>query len=230
MHLTMIAFEDVVTYDTIIRLQDVEMGPGIQRMMEEERSSLATRRVVDRADDFIDVARRERERRREDDLRRLAERLEHDRIEAGGTEALPEGVRRGALAGLSEDDRARAVDAALSELLTEGSSSPKDARSLAREQAKELKRRADSHASATRLEETLDADVKPVLEREAMRLGIARSSKMRKAELAHAVAAAMLEGDEASRELDSFLRGCLDSEYETFRRLLALPQGAVAFS
>ena len=230
-HLTMIAFEDVVTYDTIIRLQDVKMGPGIQQMMEEGRSSFGARRVVECADDFIGVARRERERRREDDLRRLAERLEHDRIEAGGTEALPEGVRRGALAGLSEDERARAVDAALSELFSGGSApSAKGARSLAREHVKELKRRADFHAPVTRLEDTLDADVKSVLEREAMRLGIARSSKMRKAELAHAVAAAMLEGDEAGRELVSFLRGCLDSEYETFRRLLSLPQGAVEFS
>lgn len=230
-HLTMIAFEDVVTYDTIIRLQDVKMGPGIQRMMEEERSSFGARRVVERANDFIGVARRERERRREDDLRRLEEHLEHDRIEAGGTEALPEGVRRGALAGLSEDERARAVDAALSELFSGGSApSARGARSLARERAKELKRCADFHAPVTRLEDTLDADVKSVLEREAMRLGIARSSKMRKAELAHAVAAAMLEGDEAVRELVSFLRGCLDSEYETFRRLLSLPQGAVAFS
>ena len=230
-HLTMIAFEDVVTYDTIIRLQDVKMGPGIQRMMEEERSSFGTGRVVDRADDFIGVARRERERRREEDLRCLEARLEHDRIEAGGTEALPKGVRRGALAGLSEDERARAVDAAMAELFSEGSvSSPHNARSLAKERVKDLRRRADSHAPVTRLEDTLDADVKSVLEGEAMRLGITRSSKMRKAELAHAVAAAMLEGDEAGKELVSFLGACLDSEYETFRRLLALPQGTVAFS
>ena len=168
---------------------------------------------------------------RADELRRQRERAEHGLIEAGGEERLPEGIRRGSLAGLSEDERARAVDAAVTELVHEGSVLPGEAeRSLARELLSRLRERADSHAPATRLVDTLDADRKSVLAREAERLGVRRFSRMRKAELARAVADAMLEGGVAAGDLVSFLRGCLDSEYETFRRLLALPQGAVEFS
>lgn len=230
-HLTMIPFEGVVTYDTIVRLQDVRQGPGMLRLLEDERSSLATKSVIERADDFIEAARGERKRRRADELRRQRERAEHGRIEAGGEERLPEGIRRGSLAGLSEGERARAVDAAVTELVHEGSVLPGEAdRSLARELLSRLRERADSHAPATRLVDTLDADRKSVLAREAERLGVRRFSRMRKAELARAVADAMLEGGVAAGELVSFLRGCFDSEYETFRRLLALPQGAVEFS
>lgn len=228
--LTMIPFENVVTYDTIVRLQEVRQGPGIQRMMEQERASLGVKRTIVRADDFIEAAREERARRREEDLKRLEEQLEHERIEAGGEEKLPEGIRRGSLAGLSEDARAKAVTEAIQEFVAGDPTSSTSGRSLAKERLKRLKERASYHPPVTRLEDTLDADNKSILEREAMRLGIKRFSKMRKAELAHAVATAMLEGDSASQELSTFLKNCFDAEYKTFKRLLSLPQRAVEFS
>ncbi|WP_273383432.1 SEC-C metal-binding domain-containing protein [Enorma phocaeensis] len=217
--LTMLPFENVVTYDTTVSIQDISLGPGIMAMLDEERASIPNRRLLLTADDFIPAAQAAHERRRASELERLERDLEHDRIEAGGAEQLPPGVHRGVLAGLSEPERDAAIERSLSERYEKGAGV-----------LPYLKKLAVKRAATTDLEQALAADTKAALEADAKRLGLRGVSKLRKAELAHAIAEALRDGELAARELMDFLLDCYPAEFKTFKSILAMPQGAFSFT
>lgn len=222
--LTLIPFEGVVTFDRLVGSMDqIAFGPGIARMLDEEVADMAGKRIVERADDFIELVRAERERVRERELEELSEQLEHDRIEHGGVERLPQGVHRGKLFGMSEQERREAVDQGLAAWLEQ---ERRDAKPPRVDFHDELKRCANVRKPETSLKGSLNSDNRCVLERDARRFGAKCVSAMKKAELVDIVARGYLERAE---HLGDALIDMRDEEYRTLRALLDAPQGSCAF-
>lgn len=222
--ITLLPFEDLITYDSLLGGFNISFGPGMQKMVDNELEAMPFKRVVADAVSFIELARTENKRLRAEDLKSFEERVEHDRIENGGAEELPAGVHRGVLAGLSEEDRKHAVESSQDALTETGFA--EGIRTSGIDHALHLAKLAQTHAPVLSLEETLNTDTKDVLQQDARRLGIKYAGKMRKGELAHQLAQRMVETDD---ELRDFLIDCWDEEFATLHGLLDMPEGMLAF-
>ena len=216
--MTLLPFEDVVVYDSLVQTYGLSLGPGMRKMVEDEVTVSESWPLVEGASDFVRLAREESERALQADWDRLQRQTDRERWDREGTEPLPRGTHRGVLAGLSEDEREQEIDRWYRE-----SGIPSDASDI----AKTLGTLASTTAPSSTLEGTLMADTKDVLAKDARTLGLTSVSKLRKAELAQRVARAWLEAPEA---LPSVLEGCGDLQFQTFEELLAAPDGRIDFA
>ena len=215
---TLLPFEDVITYDTIVRSLPVALGPGMREMLERELEDSAAYPLVERADDFVELARRERGRRERDEWDQLQRRMDRERWERDGSEPMFAGVHRGILAGLTGHERKERAREELECLAAE--ITPLDA-------AADLRSLAQRSAPADTLAGTLATDRKDALAEDARRLELKGVSSLRKAELAERVAREWLEDPEL---LVGALVTCPEDEFDTFCELVASPGGRLEFA
>lgn len=220
-YVTLLPFDDVIVYDSLVMPMPVDFGPGFRAMLKEEAAEAASRPLVESADEFVELAKRVNAEREQEDWDRFQRQMERERWERDGSEPILPGVHKGALAGLSEEERDAAIGRGLADAMAEKYGKPP-----APDAVKTLKERAAHMAPAGSLEESLMADNKSVLERDAQNFGIKGFSKMRKAELAHVVAQGYLEEPEGVRFL---LAQCADMEFDTICSLLATEDGRISF-
>lgn len=215
---TLLPFEDVVTYDTIVRSLPISYGSGMREMLERELEDSVAYPLVERADDFVELARRERGRRERDEWDQFQRRMDRERWERDGSEPMVTGVHRGLLAGLTVHERKERVREELERLAAEAA--PLDA-------VADLRSLAQRSAPADTLAGTLATDTKYALAEDARRLGLKGMSSLRKAELAERVAREWLEDPEL---LSGALVTCPEDEFDTFCELVASPGGRLEFA
>lgn len=220
-YVTLLPFDDVIVYDSLVMPMPADFGPGFADMISKWAAEAAQQPLVERADEFLELAKRLNAEREQEDWDRLQRQMERDRWECEGSEPAVPGVHKGVLAGLSEEERDRAIERGIASSLAE-----KYDRPSVPDAAKILKQLAAGMAPTRSFEKSLMADNKSVLDRDAKEFGITGYSKMRKAELAHRVAQAYLEQPEGLLEL---LARCGDAEFETICKLLATKDGRVSF-
>lgn len=220
-HVTLLPFDDVIVYDSLVMPMPVDFGPGFLTMLESEAEEARNLPLIENADEFTELAKQVNAERERQDWDRFQRQMERERWERDGSEPIVPGVHRGVLAGLSEVERAGAIARDIAASMDEkgGDAGTPDA-------AKILRQRAASAEPASSLEGTLMADNKSVLERDAQNFGITGYTKMRKAELARVVAQGYLEEPEGARFL---LSQCSDVEFETICSLLATKNGRISF-
>ena len=109
--LTLIPFDDCIVYDGFLMAYDIEQGSRESRSVQDAFEERLKEGIAVTADEFARVVGAWRERQREDELNKFLEDIERESAEGAGEEKLPQGYHRGALAGLSEDQRAAAVKA-----------------------------------------------------------------------------------------------------------------------
>ena len=189
--------------------------------VKEEAAEAAGRPLVESADEFVELAKRVNAEREQEDWDRFQRQMERERWERDGSEPILPGVHKGALAGLSEEERDAAIGRGLADAMAEKYGKPP-----APDAVRALKERAARMEPTHSFEESLMADNKSVLERDAQEFGIRGFTKMRKAELAHVVAQAYLERTDGVRSL---LINCGDGEFETMLALLKAENGQIAF-
>ena len=220
-HMTLLPFDDVIVYDSLAQPLPVELGPGWRAMLEGEAKEATSRPIVERSDEFFELAKRVNAEREQEDWDRFQRQMERERWELEGSEPAVPGVHKGALAGLSEEERDAAIGRGLADAMAEKHGKPP-----APDAVRALKERAARMEPTHSFEESLMADNKSVLERDAQEFGIRGFTKMRKAELAHVVAQAYLERTDGVRSL---LINCGDGEFETMLALLKAENGQIAF-
>ena len=107
---TLLPFENKVVYHGFLSHMPITMGEGMRDMIEKEiEEALQLPVVINTADKFI----RDAAKIKEKEEKERAEREEHERVLEEESEKQMEGFHKGALVGLSGQEREDAVDAEL---------------------------------------------------------------------------------------------------------------------
>ena len=143
-HVTLLPFDDVIVYDSLVMPMPVDFGPGFQNMLESEAEEALSHPVVENADEFIELSKQVNAEREREDWDRFQRQMERERWERDGSEPIVPGVHRGVLAGLSEEERNSAIARDIVASMDEkgGGAGTPDATKI-------LKQRAASAASGT---------------------------------------------------------------------------------
>lgn len=215
---TLLPFEGLVTFALDLAETPMTFSPAILADIDRRLDPATAAPVVSDSPSFVPYARRFKERLSDRSLELISDRLDTDLLMAGGRaadaeDALPAGVHRGALAGLTDAERARVIDENAKrwrggERVSGYILNRLDGLAIAGEPTDDL---------AAVLEAALLKD--ELLDR-ARDLGLKRYSALRKPELARAVAAGYAARDEA---VDEALRLCTDEQLELFARLRREP-------
>ena len=109
--LVFLPFGERIVYATSIVQYPVELGPGILGELDGELAKIESgeARPIASASAYLKRVKAQKERERERDFAELERSLDREARKAAGEEALPRGVHRGALVGLDEAERERAV-------------------------------------------------------------------------------------------------------------------------
>lgn len=226
-YITLLPFEGVVTFDATIGVYEEVTNTGVvSRACEAEVAAMPGKPVISTAKEFIAVAEEERSHLRQIEIEEMEREVEHERIELGGAEDLPEGVHRGVLAGLSERERARMIEQAADAEAAARALSGVEGASPAGDALQDIWH-VEKCAPVTSLAESLALDSRDVLEYEAFMWDIEHPEDMKKPKLARKVARAMVKDKQG---LEEFALRCSDACFATFRQLLEAPQASYTFS
>lgn len=211
----LLPFDGRIVYSSVLNLMNGRFGGDFDAMLEEEyAATLQSAPLVQSVEDFVSVSFESRERagRREIDemLEELEDRSDPDR--PGGV-AAPH-LRRGKLAGLTEAEREQAINEETDQLIEAGGAFYLSLLEEIAYPGEPMRRLADVVALRT----------KDDLALWARDLGIRGISKLKKADLADAVAAELL----AQKDVAFALLGrCGIAPYRTLRR--AVEAGGLVF-
>lgn len=175
---TLLPFDDLIVYDGMLNVLGIEFNSEAAASAQADLKERRAKGLVRTAADFVARSRALNEAGRNRAVERLLADAERDARIAAFGEQLPPGFHRGTLAGLSEAERAAALDERF-DTWDEGRFEQKEAI---------LRERALDREPAGTLGACLELHTKAELEGIGRALGLKGLSKLRKAELAHAVA------------------------------------------
>ncbi|MDB1805699.1 SEC-C metal-binding domain-containing protein [Eggerthella lenta] len=211
---TLLPFDDLIVYDGMLNVLGIEFGPEVAASAQADFKERRAKGLVRTAADFVARSRALNEAGRNRAVERLLADAERDARIAAFGEQLPPGFHRGALAGLTEAERAAAFDERF-DAWDEGRFEQKEAI---------LRERALDREPAGTLEACLGLYTKTELEGVGRLLGLKGLSKLRKAELARAVAESVPSSSELLRDM---LAACSPGAFRTAKELAC--EGAVSF-
>ena len=216
--LALLPFEGVVTYDGFVNEFPMSYGPGLRAAMKKEMDEALSQEPITGAAEFAVFAREVAAMRRDREEKRFAEQLQHDEWEANGNDPLAPGVHRGVLAGLSEGERETRIQQDMES--NRKSTKPRF------DHAASMRKCAAKGEPHLRLVDSLNDGKKAELEKYAVLSDVANRSKLRKRELADAVAPELVADDEL---ITYDLRYCSEEGLAAFRELAA-GDGVIRFS
>lgn len=211
---TLLPFDDLIVYDGMLNVLGIEFGPEVAASAQADFKERRAKGLVRTAADFVARSRALNEAGRNRAVERLLADAERDARIAAFGEQLPPGFHRGALAGLTEAERAAAFDERF-DAWDEGRFEQKEAI---------LRERALDREPAGTLEACLGLYTKTELEGVGRLLGLKGLSKLRKAELARAVAESVPSSSDLLRDM---LAACSPGAFRTAKELAC--EGAVSF-
>ena len=178
---TLLPFDDRIIYDGFLMAFDVPEGSLEGKQMQDEFEERCREGIAKTAGDFCERVRAWNARKESEELDKLLEDIARESAESHAGETLPEGFHRGALAGLSAEERKAALDGHLAEL----DQSPEAVKSLRTWFDSKMTLRA---APSTDLETCLNACKKAMLQELAVELTVGLPASARKAEFAREIA------------------------------------------
>ena len=107
---TLLPFDDLIVYDGMLNVLGIEFGPEVAASAQADFKERRAKGLVRTAADFVARSRALNEAGRNRAVERLLADAERDARIAAFGEQLPPGFHRGALAGLTEAERAAAFD------------------------------------------------------------------------------------------------------------------------
>ena len=203
---TLLPFEGSVVYGVVIMEYPSEMLSGALKVQQDIFEAEKTKGISCSARDLIRLSREFNERKAEEELDDFWEDISRQNDVANGRETLPEGMHRGILAGLSEEERERRVLERVGEVDTF------DARAFMLDA---LKERAFRAKPVSALSDQLMLETKKRLLDFAPVVNLRRFSKLRKQELADLISAVVADSG-IPRMMDNLVF-CSESHFKSVR-------------
>ena len=113
---TLLPFDGAITYGTLMMQYPIEMLGGMLKMQRELYEEAQAKGITSSAQEFIKLQKAYNEQKDEEELEEFWSEISRQNDVENGREVLPEGIHRGVLAGLSEEERERKVTERVSEL------------------------------------------------------------------------------------------------------------------
>ena len=199
----LLPFEGLIVYDGFLQAYDTEKTASDIQRIQDEFENRCAKGIASTAVDFIRQADEYLASERDKAFEALL--ADVTREEPAGEEELPEGFHRGALAGLSPEERQRAVE---EQVIKRMMGKPIT--------AKEFDRRVRKREPVTSLAGCLSLMTKPQLESFAQVLGMGGLSRLKKSEMVSELAA---ELPNAPMVLEARLAMAGEPDYELVRKL-----------
>lgn len=209
--LVLLPFEDLIIYDGFLQAYDIERTPSSAQRIQDEFENRCAKGIASTADDFMRRADQYLSAQRDKEFDALLADAARDGEH--GEEQLPEGFHRGILAGLSPDERQRAVEKHVAELMAGYSISPS-----------EFDKRVRKREPITSLSDCLSLMTKAQLEALAQVMGMGGLSRLKKVEMVHELAAELINSPQL---LEARLVMAADGDYAFARKLAN--EGQVTF-
>ena len=201
--LVLLPFEGLIVYDGFLQAYDIDREPSTTQRIQDEFENRCARGIASTAADFIRLADQFLAAQRDREFEELL--ADVSRGAQPAEEELPEGFHRGVLAGLSPDERQRAIEKHAAEL----------AKSHALT-AREFDQRVRKREPMTSLKGCLNLMTKLQLEVVAQVLGMGGLSRLKKSEMVDELYAELTNSPEV---LDARLVMAGDGAYALARRL-----------
>ena len=174
--MVLLPFEDCVVYDGFLQAYDTDRTPASIQRIQDEFENRCSQGIVSTGADFVkrvgQYLAEKRDKEFDDMLADMSRAMEH------GEDQLPDGFHRGALAGLSPDERAQATHARRQQLVSAPSIT-----------ARKFDKRVRRHEPVTSLAGCLSLMTKAQLDNIAQLMGMGSLSHLRKAEIVSELAA-----------------------------------------
>lgn len=201
--MVLLPFDGLIVYDGFLQAYDADKMPAEAQRIQDEFENRCAKGIALTADDFIRQADAYLEAQRDKEFEALL--ADVAREAHAGAEELPDGFHRGALAGLSPDERRKTVSERLLQVFPPSEPDEKD-----------FDRRVRKREPVRSLEECLMLLRKADLDVVAQVLGMGSLARLRKAEM---VSELMAELPNCPEALESRLIIAGDGDYELACRL-----------
>lgn len=199
----LLPFEGLIIYDGFLQAYDTDRAASEPQRIQDEFENRCSRGIASTADDFIRLANQyiaeQRDKEFDDLLADMSKEMLH------GEEKLPDGFHRGVLAGLTPDERQRAIEKHIVE----------ESRKYAIT-ARGFDKRVRKREPVSSLEECLSLMTKVQLEAIAQVLGMGGLLRLKKAEMVSELAAELVNTPQV---LEARLVMANERDYAFARRL-----------
>ncbi len=203
--MVLLPFDDLIVYDGFLQAYDTDRSAAELQRIQDEFENRCAKGIALTGPDFMRQADTFLAEKRDRELDALL--ADVARESERGTEQLPAGFHRGALAGLSPDERNQALYAKAAESAADYAPSQR-----------EFDRRVRKREPIRALRDCLMLKTKAELEYVAQALGMGGLSRLRKAEMVEELSAELPNAPEPLMEV---LAIASDPNYELIRRLAA---------